>query len=87
MLREKGLNQRYAPENVIEISSLEGIYVHMSTFVSYYYKNKLQFYNDLDNVSKLNVDMQVNVFKKKRSFKQRKNKFEEQFFQSERYLK
>ena len=87
MLREKDLNQRYAPENVIEISSLEGIYVHMSTFVFYYYKNKLQFYNDLDNVSKLNVDMQVNVFKKKRSFKQRKNKFEEQFFQSERYLK
>lgn len=60
----------------------------MSAFVFYYYKGDLTFYNDLDDVSELNVDVQVDdpKPKKKRPSKQRKFETEDQFKQSERYL-
>ena len=69
MLKKKDSNLRYAFENVIKIFSLERICVYMLTFIFYYHKSKLQFYNDFDNVSKLNVDMHINAFKRKRLLK------------------
>lgn len=56
-LREKGSDLRYTPKNIIKILSLKKIILYISTFVSYYYKGDLYFYNDLDDVLKLNVDV------------------------------
>ena len=86
VLREEGPDQRYAPENVAEIPPLEGVTLHMSAFVSYYHKGKLQFYNDPNDVPELHIDVHVDAPKRKRPPKQRKNETEEQFYQSERYL-
>ena len=37
----------------------------MSAFIFYYYKGKLHFYNDSDDISELNVDVYIKAFKRK----------------------
>ena len=85
VLREEG--SRYEPENVAEIPPLEGVILHMSAFVSYYHKGDLIFYNDPDDISELDVNVQIETpKKKKRPPKQRKSETLDQFKSSDRYL-
>ena len=84
VLREEGT--RYDSENVTEIPPLQGVVLHMSAFVSYWYKGDLTFYNDPDDIPELDVNVQIDAPKKKRPPKQRKSETLEQFQQSDRYL-
>ncbi len=61
VLREEGPDQRYAPENIAEIPSLKGVYIYISAFVSYYYKGKLYFYNDLDDITYISYTELLNA--------------------------
>lgn len=67
IFREKNFDKRYILENVIEISLLKKIILYISIFVFYYYKGSFIFYNNLDDISKLNVNIQIEIFKSKKN--------------------
>ncbi|KAL9591220.1 MAG: hypothetical protein Q9179_007942 [Wetmoreana sp. 5 TL-2023] len=87
ILREE--ETRYEPENLAEIPPLDGIVLHGSGLISWFYKSELTFYNDPDDVPAMNnVDSQeINVAPKKmRPPKQRKKETLGGFYKSERFL-
>ncbi|KAL8696309.1 MAG: hypothetical protein Q9201_007728 [Fulgogasparrea decipioides] len=83
------MKTRYEPENLAEIPPLDGIVLHGSGLISWFYKSELTFYNDPDDVPAMNnVDSQeINVAPKKmRPPKQRKKETLGGFYKSERFL-
>ena len=57
ILREE--ETRYKPENITEIASLGGVALYMLVFVSYWYKGELTFYNNTNNMSELDVNINI----------------------------